>query len=167
MKKRNINKVDVLTGLLLFILSVIFYFFVLPYQVDDPTGPLALSPAIFCKVITVVLVFLSLLLVIINLFPKLSPSEDTVDSDSDTSPGLSNVDQKKVVVTIITAFLYIFMIQYLGFFVSTALVMIFLMIYYGHRKWTHIFLVLIIVLSFIYTLFVLGLRVLLPSGILM
>jgi len=166
MKTKKINKIEFLTGVFLFLLSIIFYLFVLPHQVDDPSGPLALSPAIFCKVITIVLIFLSLLLTIFNLFPRINLSENCGDNGSDTSSGLSNVDQKKVIITIITSILYIFMMQCLGFFVSTTIVMLFLMIYYGHRKWTHISIVLVIVLSFIYVLFVLGLRVLLPSGIL-
>lgn len=167
MKLNNINKVDLITGAMLFLLSVFLYFFILPNQIEDPmAGPLALSPALFCKVITILLIFLNFLLVVFSIFGKSIVGAE----EDDGSPGSVSRDespnQKRVVVMIIVTVIYILVLERIGFFVSTAAVLLVLMTYFKHGKWSHQVLMLAIVLSFIYLLFVVGLKVMLPAGLL-
>ena len=54
----------------------------------------------------------------------------------------------------------------LGFFVSTILAMIALLLYFGVRSWPGILLFLVVVLGFLYLFFVEALRVVMPDGLL-
>ena len=166
MKLHDINVVDLLTGVFLFVLSLFTYFYILPNQVEEAmAGPLALSPSLFCEVITVLLIFLNFLLIVFSIFHNAIISNAESTSDGGTGTESASVNQKRVIVTICVSIVYILIIERIGFFTSTAAVMLFLMVYFGHRKPSHIFIILAIVLSFIYVLFVMGLRVILPSGL--
>jgi putative tricarboxylic transport membrane protein len=161
----DVRKIDVknaATGLFLLTFSLFVYFFILPSQIEEPpAGPLALSPSLFCKVSAGLMIFLSILLTAAGVFRK---REGAIE-DGTSATKMGDMDLKKLFVTIGATALYIFMFEMIGYFVSTAAFMLFLMVFYGHRKWTHVISVTAIILSFIYVLFVMGLKVVLPEGI--
>ncbi|HBW38032.1 tripartite tricarboxylate transporter TctB family protein [Desulfosporosinus sp. BICA1-9] len=69
-------------------------------------------------------------------------------------------------LTLIFCVIYVFGVQYLGFFVSTAIFGALFMMYLGVKNYLTILISLASLLSVVYLLFVLQLRVPLPKGIL-
>jgi len=163
----NTRKIDVkttVTGLIFLIASLVVYFLIIPSQIEEPPGgSLAMSPSLFCQVMTGILIFLSLLFMVGGIF---AGNRGTAAERAAVQKG-DEIDHKKVFVTIGVAVLYLFIFETVGFFVSTAAVLLFLMVYYGSRNWVHVLGVMAVILAFIYFLFVLGLKVVLPGGVLM
>lgn len=158
MKKENVNVVDALTGLLLLILWIYTYLFVIPAQTEDgPPGIIALSPAFFCELITILLIFLSFLLIVFSILHKnnLSVVEETEKSD-----------RKKLALAVASIILYTYLLDIIGFFVSSIAIMLFLMIIFEYRKWIQVVISLAIVTIFIYVMFFKALKVVLPTGLL-
>ena len=154
-------KRDVVAGLLLALFSVLLYLVIIPYQVEPhPSGPLALSPQLFCHITAVLLLLLSVALVIIGLRDK-SPAEKT-----GTDPGAARHPLLRGMVAVVVSALYVAAISYLGYFTSTIAAMIFFSYFFGIRSWKGVLLFLVILLPFIYVLFVIALRVILPKGLL-
>ena len=163
MHVRNIDVKTTVIGLVLLTLFLILFFFIIPCEVEDlSTGPLAMSPSLFCQVSAGLLILLSLLLAAEGVFT----GNTKAAAEAPTPSTADEIDHKKVFVTIGVTVFYIFAFETIGFFVSTAAVMLFLMVYYGNKNWVHIFGITVIILTFIYLLFVMGLKVVLPEGIL-
>lgn len=68
-------------------------------------------------------------------------------------------------VAVLVSFLYVMIMPKLGYFVSTTITMIFFLWFFGVREIKGYAVFLMILLPFVYLLFVLGLKVLLPSGV--
>lgn len=163
MDVRTIDVKTAVTGLVLLTLSLVVYFFIIPSQIEEPpAGPLAMSPSLFCQVSAGLLIFLSLLLTATGVFAR----ERSATGEGPATSKADEIDHKKVFVTIGATVLYLFMFETVGFFVSTAALMLFLMVYYGNRNWAHVLGIMVVILVFIYLLFVMGLKVVLPEGML-
>ena len=108
------------------------------------------------------MIFLSLLLTATGVFAR----ERSATGEGPATSKADEIDHKKVFVTIGVTVLYLFMFETVGFFVSTAALMLFLMVYYGNRNWAHVLGIMVVILVFIYLLFVMGLKVVLPEGML-
>ena len=121
-----------------------------------------MSPSLFCQVTTGILIFLSFLFMVNGIF---AGNRGAAAEGTDV-PKEDEIDHKKVFVTIAATVLYLFMFETVGFFVSTAKVLLFLMVYYGNRNWGYVLGVMAVILAFIYLLFVTGLKVVLPEGFL-
>jgi putative tricarboxylic transport membrane protein len=161
MDVKNIDVKTAVTGLVLLSLFLIVYFFILPSQIEEPpAAPLALSPSLFCQVSTGLLILLSLILTLTGVFG----GKKSVIGEGTSVSKAEEIDHKKVCVTIGVTILYLFMFETIGYFVSTAALMLFLTVYYGNRKWAHVLSIIVIILAFIFFLFVMGLKVALPEG---
>ena len=151
---------DFISGLILFVLGVVLYFYVIPIQVQESPGmPTAMSPRLFCKVSAIALILLSVILMAVGLI--FSKSQEATYSPKEIA------DQRlRGLVSICMSILYIVLINTIGYFVSTSMVLLFFTLYFGGRNWKVILLSQAIVLPFIYLLFVKGLNVVMPGGLL-
>jgi hypothetical protein len=150
---------DSIAGLVLLAFSLFLAFYLTPDQVESHgNAPAALSARLFCYVTAGLLGVLSLILIIVS-FKKNGPAA------AESQPTSWEPLLRGLICTAIAA-VYVAMASLLGFFTSTALAMAVFLVYFGVKKWTGILLFLIIVLGFIYLLFVKGLKVFMPDGVL-
>lgn len=157
---KNKSNGDVASGLILMLLAVVIYFYLIPAQIQDAKGmPLAMSPRLFCKISSLALFLMSLILLVSGIV-----GTSAVKENEYTKSELK--DQRlRAAVSISISILYIILINKIGYFVSTSGVLLFFSIYFGARDWKIIILSQVAVLAFIYAVFVIGLKVILPSGI--
>jgi hypothetical protein len=159
MIKRNINKDDFIPGLVIFFLGIIFILFVIPNQIPKNSGPIALSPRLFCQIATLLIIILSLLLIMKSLSPKkhgIYLSETKLDIS----------EKIRVIISILCAIGYVICLPIFGYFVSTIIFLLFFLLFFGAKKWLPIISTIMIITIFLYLVFVKALQVVLPSGIL-
>ena len=149
---------DGIAGLILLAFSLILAFYLTPTQVEmQGQVPPALSPRLFCYIMSGLLAVLSLALLVVSL-----------KSDAKVAAGEQQASWEPLVRGLLCsaiAAVYIALSGVLGFFVSTALAMTVFLVYFGVRKWRGIGLFLIIILGFIYLLFIEGLKVVMPDAL--
>lgn len=157
-KKINNN---VVAGLTLLLFGVLLYVYLIPTQVPQSDGmPLALSPQLFCRISAGCLIFLSVLLLA-------GSNRIETDEDENISSGAELREQwLRGGVSVILSVIYITLISFLGYFVSTFLILTVFTLFFGGKNWPVIIATQLGVLCFIYLLFVKGLRVILPDGFL-
>ena len=150
---------EVVCGLILLVFAISMYLFIIPAQVKTVKGvPLALSPSLFCHMITFLLLLLSLSLVIAGLKDKNTKELPDIKKMLGTASRGS--------VAVILSVLYIIAMEYIGYFTSTVIFMVLFLWFSGVRSWKGSVLFLVVILPFIYLLFVKALKVMLPSGLL-
>jgi hypothetical protein len=153
----NLNQ-DSIAGLILLAFSLILAFYLTPTQVEmQGQVPAALSPRLFCYIMSGLLAVLSLALVVMSMR---SGAKVVVETQQTSWEPLV----RGLLCSAIAA-VYIALSGVLGFFVSTALAMTVFLIYFGVRKWSGIVLFLVIILGFIYLLFIQGLKVVMPDAL--
>lgn len=152
---------DTLAGLIFLAYSLIHIFFLTPDQVElhQNDTVAALSPRLFCYITAGTLAVLSAILIIMSLSPK-SQKEAAEATASSWRPFMRGVFCTAV------ACAYAALASVLGFFVSTAIAMIVLLLYFGVRSWSGILLFLVVILGFLYLFFVEALKVVMPDGLL-
>ncbi len=149
---------DIITGVLLLTFTTVLYFIVIPSQISAPEGgPIALSPRFFCDVITAILFFLSLLL-------SLNGIKKIVSGQHEPASNPLNTNIIRASVAVFFSATYIFIIQIVGYYIATALIMVFFLLFFGVKSWKSIVLFLLIILLFTYLLFEIALKVYLPPG---
>lgn len=148
---------DVISGAGLALFAALLYLVIIPNQVEySGTGPLALSPRLFCQITAVLLLILSLSLLVIGLRAK---PEEEEKAEATGHPLVRGA------IAVALSALYVVLITYLGYFSSTILVMLFFLRFFGSKSWKAELLFLFIVIPFIYVLFVIALKVVLPEGL--
>ncbi len=118
---------------------------------DMPEGPE--------KFPRIILFFLTIFSIYI-LATGIKKSLKNIDSDR------KFINIKHPIISFILIFLYIFLIDKLGFFSSTSVFMIAFMLYYNIRNYITVALCLLGLNLFVYVLFVYQLNIQLPTGIL-
>jgi putative tricarboxylic transport membrane protein len=151
---------DTIAGLFFTVISLLLLFVLIPYQIETSEGgPIALSPRLFCEISGYLLFFLSVMLTfssICNVSKDKKTKEDVfINTDILIRGG----------VAVLVSFIYVLIMPKLGYFISTAMTMIFFLCFFGVRNIKGFTFFLLIILPFIYVLFVLGLKVILPSGV--
>lgn len=142
-------KTDQKLGLALLIFCLILWFFVIPHQVAGK------AQSLFPRIITIFIGIPSFFLIIIRK-----------DSPRQTPFGLE--ERKgiaRVIITAIIFFIYILVINFLGFFISSFVASLLFMLYFGARDWKKIVVIPAMLLLFIYFLIERLLGFPLPSGI--
>jgi putative tricarboxylic transport membrane protein len=97
--------------------------------------------------------------VVIKSFGK-----QTLDEVKDQAFGKKNAT--KVILVLVSLFVYALVMEWLGFFISTLLLFIFLLGFIERKKWWFTLLVSVAVTLFSYLIFETGLQSQLPKGIL-
>jgi hypothetical protein len=158
---RNRPTRDFVSGLILMLLAAILYFYLIPDQVQESRGmPLALSPRLFCDISSLALFVMSVVLMVSGVVGT------GVSEEKEFTKEEIRDQRVRGFISICVSILYIVLINTIGYFVSTSAVVLFFTLYFGARDWKLICVSQVIVLTFIYLVFVKGLNVILPSGIL-
>lgn len=142
-------KTDQKLGLGLLIFCLIMWFFIIPNQVAGK------AQSLFPRIITIFIGIPSLFLIIIQ-------------KDSQRQTVFSLEERKgiaRVIITAIIFFIYILVINFLGFFISSFVASLLFMLYFGTRDWRKIIVIPVMLLLFIYFLIERLLGFPLPSGI--
>lgn len=143
--------IDVVIGLAMLLFSILFY----SLSTQMPAGP-----AVFPKLILAILFVFSLLIVRTGVSKTLSAKKE----------GLKNmpifVHARGPAITFIALCFYLALINLLGFFTASSLAAIFFMLYFGVKSYIQVLLMLILMNTFVYLLFVWQLRISLPTGLL-
>ncbi len=157
---RDVFNKDVISGAALAVFAALLYLVIIPNQVEyNEAGPTALSPRLFCQITAVLLLILSVSLVVIGLRAK--PGEEAeADSGAKGSPFVRGS------IAIAVSALYVVLITYLGYFTSTIMVTAFFLRFFGATSWKSGLLFIFVIIPFIYVLFVIALKVVLPEGLL-
>lgn len=141
--------IDVLIGLALLAFSILFY----SISTQMPS-----DPAVFPKLILTTLTVFSLCITWSGVAKTLIDKKKGIKHD------LSFKYIQGPAVTFIALCFYLVLINILGFFAASSIAAIFFMLYFGVKSYINMTLVLIIMNTFIYLLFVWQLRISLPTG---
>lgn len=152
---------DTLAGLIMLAYSLVHVFYLTPDQVElhQKDVLLAMSPRLFCYVTGGTLAFLSAILVFISLSPKSQAA-------AAKAPASSWQPLNRGLFCTAVACAYAALAGVLGLFVSTAIIMIALLFFFGVRNWFGILLFQVVILGSLYLFFVKALKVVMPDGLL-
>lgn len=152
---------DTLAGFIFLAYSLIHIFILTPDQVEmhQEVALAAMSPRLFCYITAGTLAVLSAALIFLSLSPK-SRAAGAGEGASSWQPLMRGLFCTAVAAA------YATLAGVLGFFVSTALAMIALLLYFGVRSWSGILIFMTVVLGFLYLFFVKALKVVMPDGLL-
>lgn len=151
---------DTIAGLFFIVVSLFLLFVLIPLQTEpNEAGPIALSPRLFCDISGYLLLFLSVILTFSSIRKTAS------DEEADRPKLISTDFLVRGGMAVLVSFIYVMVMPKLGYFVSTTITMIFFLWFFGVREVKGFTVFLVIILPFVYVLFVLGLKVLLPSGV--
>lgn len=143
---------DALIGLAMLVFSIIFY---------SLSAQMPYDPAIFPKLILTTLIVFSLFIIWSGIAKTRAAKKQGIKH----RPIFEHI--RGPIITFIALCLYIALINTLGFFTASSIIAIFFMFYFGVRSYIQVMLVLLIMNTFIYLLFVWQLRIALPTGLLL
>jgi len=148
---------DQISGLIIIAFALIVYFILIPTQI--PPDRMGLSSSFFPKFSAIVIAGLGVILFFKPLFSK----------NSENAELIFRMDRVSVIrAIIIFSFMvsYIFLLHFIGFLISTPLILAMMLYYSGQRNWRIILPLIIIVPSLLYSFFSFGMKLVLPQGIL-
>lgn len=137
-------------GIVLLIFCFILWFFLIPTQISST------KDAVYPRLVNVWIAICGILLIL----KSWKSTEKIILDESKDEKGII-----RVVATVIIFLIYIFMIDFLGFFISSFMFIIILMLSLGVRQWIKLISVPIIILLFLYFLIRKVLFFPLPEGI--
>ena len=137
-------------GIILLIFCLILWFFIRPTQISTT------KDAVYPRFVNVWIAICGILLIL----KSWKSTEKIILYESKDEKGII-----RVVATVIVFLIYIFMIDFLGFFISSFIFIIILMLSFGVRQWIKLISVPIIILLFLYFLIKKVLFFPLPEGI--
>ena len=137
-------------GIILLIFCLVLWFFIIPTQISST------KDAVYPRFVNVWIAICGILLIL----KSWKSTEKIILYESKDEKGII-----RVVATVIVFLIYIFMIDFLGFFISSFIFIIILMLSFGVRQWIKLISVPIIILLFLYFLIKKVLFFPLPEGI--
>lgn len=147
---------DQIAAVVLFVFSLFVYFVLIPYQI--PPDRLGLSSSFFPELSVIVIGILSVLLFLKAKFTA-SPLERK-------KVVLMHAEEAKRVGTIYALMcLYVLLLYFLGFIVSTPLVLGSMLYYSGQRQKKIFWPILVLLTATIYIFFEFGMKLMLPRGL--
>jgi len=157
-----VKKGDLIASVALIILSLIVLIWVIPQEVVVSPHDRFTGPATFPKGITLLILGLSVVYLIGALREYLSlPKGDQAESQSEDKPQYS-----RLFIFLFILILYVTGMERIGFYVSTALFLAVLMVWFDRKNFIGIVLMATAIPLFIYLVFEVGLRVMMPRGLL-
>ena len=145
----------------------IFTFCVFTYFILIPTIPLGIdtdaelgffSPRVFPKVITALIAILSVFLGINAFKSKMNKTE----TESESRENVSAYSGAGIVLAV--GFIYTYMLDWIGYTLSTPIVLAFYLKFFGAKNWIKIALISILTTVLLYFFFGKILKVMLPTG---
>lgn len=137
-------------GIIILIFCLILWFFIIPTQISST------KDAVYPRFVNVWIAICGILLIL----KSWKSTEKIILYESKDKKGII-----RVVAIVIIFLIYIFMIDFLGFFISSFVFIIILMLSFGVRQWIKLISVPIIILLFLYFLIKKILFFPLPEGI--
>lgn len=149
-----------LTGIFFLIFGVLTYFVLIPVGIVVPKNIelYTTSPAFWPSIISVVIALMGLLLM---LPEKLTETVDEIDENR--TPWKTRIP--KLFVILVVLFGFYFLIEQLGMVVPAMVLIFFLMVYAGYRRWGLMVLLSILVPIILYVFFVYVANIPIPLGI--
>jgi len=151
----NAKRVEIVVPLAIFILAVINFFAGIPLAVYPGEQVYGVGPKFFPNLITIIIGVLAAALLVQKL--KKGVKDELV---------WSNEELKNVSLLSLGAFIYIFAIGYLGYYISTFLAMFIFIYALGYKKWKTILVIILVTEVLVYLLFEKGLFIFIPRGFL-
>lgn len=146
------KRTDFYIGTGLFLFSLVIYFFVIPNQIKEISfGAGSLSPSFFPKLATMVIGFLSLILMFNNFFLR-----------QQTKIYAFGPKAFQIILFLIA---YVFGIQILGYLMATGVFLFALMLYLSREKWLRYIFIILGFLIVNYYFFEKVLNLILPRGL--
>jgi hypothetical protein len=151
-------------GLLLFFSAVLFY--LVPSQIGIiETEKMHMSPAFYPQLVLALLAAVSLIYLIMSIVEAMRNRADTIEEEAveDEDPFIDKASTRTwVTIAIVLAYVYLF--EYLGFFVATPVLLGTMMLHMGNRKIRTILLVVVLTPIIMYLLFERVMVIMLPRG---
>jgi hypothetical protein len=157
--KRNKFREDMVVGIVLFIFSAIAFYLIYHNLHNNYREEYGLSPATF-PLITMASIIIMSIGLLISSYLNLRLHKKEIESAERLNR--SQVRQVAVIMTISVA--YIYMINLLGFYISTIIVNILLMLVLKMKSWFRLAASSIILIACIYLFFEKGMKITLPRG---
>lgn len=151
--KRFLEDPDRKVGLILLFLGLVLWFFIIPTQVFGQ------EQSYFPKILTAWLIVLSVILIVKGYFKKHKVKQNVSKLQNYRSEHI------RIIIVTIILIMYVFLIDLLGYFITTILVLLLLMFYLGVRNWKVLLLVVIITVIGFYYFFEVGMKFRFPRGI--
>ena len=148
------NKAEKVGGGILLIFSLVLLFVLIPSQVKEVKG-FGVSPRVFPIILSMILLVLSL-----SLFWR-GHSNKATDKDTNEYE-ISAKETKLVLLTVLLIGAYIVMLEYLGYLITTVVVLGFLMYMYGQKNIKSIVITSLVIPLTIYYFFTKLMQIRLP-----
>jgi len=146
-------KSDTKIGLLVFGLSILFLFWIIPNQVpESPTE--RISPSFFPTALMTLMAILAFLLIFTSRF------------STETFSSMPRDGKKRVAAVIVLTSLYLVAMRYLGYVVPSVLTLAFLVRLFGGKRYILVLFVSVITVVAIFVLFGRIFNLMMPQGLL-
>lgn len=157
---------NTVTGIILFLFAVTLYLLVPSQIAMIESAKLSLSPTFYPVLVIVLIAVISVIYIITSFVEERKNLPDSKESTSvpNNVRGLSN-EAKHTLITIGIILGFIYLIEFMGFFIAAPIGLAVMMFHMGHRRiWTFILMV-ILVPPITYFIFEKVMLVILPKGI--
>jgi putative tricarboxylic transport membrane protein len=159
-------RVNMITGLLLFILCVVLYLLI-PSQITMiETKRLSMSPAFYPRVVIITMAILSLAFVLSSYRNSRKAPDPTSPAEQGKGGPILGEDSLRTLITVAIMLGYIYLIEWIGFLLATPIGLGALMVHMGNRRLRVLCLVMIGVPLVLYLVFERIMLVILPRGLL-
>ncbi|NIO20065.1 MAG: hypothetical protein GTN76_04805 [Candidatus Aenigmarchaeota archaeon] len=153
MKRKYLDKIS---AIILIVFGLIVYFILIPTQIGK--DKMGLPSAFFPELSIFALAGLSLLLFIKAHFERKPEGEEIIFH-------MSREEFLRLMVILVMMSLYVILLHFVGFIISSPVILGLLMYYSGQRKWKIILPIIVFIPVIIYLFFEKGLKIILSQGI--
>jgi len=161
LRGKNLKKQDVIIGTILAFASGVIFFLIRSSELHSVSqGEVGLSPAFFPELAFLLIFILSCILIILAYFK--SDKRQT----SETVKKFDLTQMKQVGTIFLVLILYVILINIIGYYISSLATLVTLFWIFRVKSWYTILPVSILLMVLIFFFFEMGLKVLLPRGIL-
>jgi putative tricarboxylic transport membrane protein len=158
-------KVNIITGMLFFILCV-FLYLLIPSQITMiETKRLSMSPAFYPRLIIITMAILSLVFALSSFRQYRKMTDSARPSESGKKVSILGENSLRTLITVSIMLGYVYLIEWVGFLLATPIGLGALMFHMGNRRIRIFCLVMIGVPLILYLVFERVMLVILPRGI--
>ncbi len=154
---------DLRSGILLFVISLLMYFVLIPAQISVKAGK-NLAADFFPKLMVIVFGLCGLLLAATSAYDLYRHREQAT---KERAEGAWKTDYKVFlphVIFLVSAIVYLVLLQHLGFVLSSIPFLIFLLWHFGSPSWGKNLVIAVVYVPIVYLIFSYGFRIRFPMG---
>ncbi|MEB8431746.1 tripartite tricarboxylate transporter TctB family protein [Cocleimonas sp. KMM 6892] len=158
-------KTNQFTGLFIIIFGVFTYFVLIPHGIKVPKNldNIMLSPAFWPTIITAVISLMGVLLMIPERIKPETDGKGDHEDDENRTPWKTRIPRLMVITVVLFGFY--FFIEQLGMVVPGIIIIFFLMVFAGYRRWWLMVMLSILVPVILYLFFVNVANIPIPLGV--